>query len=95
MVYRGGAINQDYHLCSDGTVMRKSAAVGEVAGQNMMIYGRSMNQGRGTWHVTVSRGEPFLVVRDGPEQGLRLEYDNNSFLLDGKPYVITASDQCK
>jgi hypothetical protein len=95
MYYGGGAMHQDYHLCSDGTMMRKSATVGQVAGQNMTVYGRSMNRGRGTWHVMVSRGEPYLVVRDGPEQGLRLEYDNDSFLLDGKPYIITASDQCK
>jgi hypothetical protein len=94
-MYYGGAMYQDYHLCSDGTVMRKSASVGQVAGQHMTVYGRSMNQGRGTWHVTVSKGEPFLVVRDGPEQGFRLEYDNDNFLLDGKPYLITASDLCK
>jgi len=95
MYYSGGAIHQDYHLCSDGTLIRKSASVGQVAGQNMMVYGRGINRGRGTWHVTVSSGEPFLVVRDGPEQGLRLEYEGDSFLLDGKPYSITASDLCK
>jgi len=98
MYYGGGgagAMHQDYHLCSDGTMMRKSASVGEVVGQNMMVYGYGMNQGRGTWHVAVSKDEPFLIVRDGPEQGLRLEVDGDSFLLDGKPYNITASDLCK
>jgi hypothetical protein len=95
MYYGGGAMQQDYHLCSDGTVMRKAASVGQVTGQNMMVFGRSMNQGRGTWHVTVLRGEPYLVVRDGPERGLKLEDDGDNFLLDGKPYIITASDLCK
>jgi hypothetical protein len=35
------------------------------------------------------------VLRDGPEQGFKLEYDGDTFLLDSKPYTITASDQCK
>ena len=91
----GGAVHRDYHLCSDGTVMRKSGTVGQAAGPNMMVYGRSMNQGRGTWHVIVSRGLPHLMVRDGPEQELTLEDDGGNFLLNGKPYVITASDLCK
>ena len=54
--FYGGAAHRDYHLCSDGTVMRKSASVGQVAGQNMTVYGRSMNRSRGTWHVIVSAG---------------------------------------
>jgi hypothetical protein len=95
MYYGGGAMHQDYHLCSDGTVVRKSASVGQLTGQNMTVYGRGMNRGRGTWHVMVSKGEPFLVVRDGPEQGLKLEYEHDSILLNGKPYTITASDLCK
>ncbi len=94
MLY-GGATHRDYHLCSDGTVMRKSGSVGRVAGPNMTVYGRSMNQGRGTWQVIVSRGLPHLIVRDGPEQELMLEDDGDNFLLNGKPYVITASDLCK
>jgi hypothetical protein len=95
MFYYGGAMHQDYHLCSDGTFMRKSASVGQATSQNMMVYGQGMNQGRGTWHVAMSKGEPFLVVRDGPEQGFKLEYDGDTFLLDSKPYTITASDLCK
>ena len=94
MVY-GGAAHRDYHLCSDGTVMRKSASVGQVAGQNMTVYGRSMNRSRGTWHVIVSQREPYLIVRDGPEQELKLEDAGDNFLLNGKPYIITASDLCK
>ena len=93
--FYGGAAHRDYHLCSDGTVMRKSRMVGQAAGQTMRVYGRSMNQGRGTWHVIVSRGAPYLIVRDGPEQELMLEYAGDNFLLDGKPYIITASDLCQ
>jgi hypothetical protein len=91
----GGAVQRDYHLCSDGTVMRKSGSVGQAAGPNMMVYGRSMNQGRGTWQVIVSQGMPLLIVRDGPEQELLLEKDGDNFLLNGKPYIITDSDLCK
>lgn len=94
-MYSGGAVQQDYHLCSDGTLMRKSASVGQVAGQNMMVYGRGMNQGRSSWYIDVTSGEPFLVVREGSEQGLRLESDGDNILLDGDPYVITASELCK
>ena len=91
----GGAVHRDYHLCSDGTVMRKSGSVGQAAGPNMMVYGRSMNQGRGTWQVTLSQGMPLLIVRDGPEQEFLLEKDGDNFLLNGKPYIITDSDLCK
>jgi hypothetical protein len=91
----GGAVQRDYHLCNDGTVMRKSGSVSRAAGPNMMVYGRSMNQGRGTWQVVVSQGMPLLIVRDGPEQELLLEKDGDNFLLNGKPYIITESDQCK
>ena len=94
MMY-GGAAHRDFHLCSDGTVMRKSGSVGQVAGPNVTVYGRSMNQGRGTWHVIVSAGAPNLIVRDGPEQELMLEDEDDNFLLDGKPYVITDSDLCE
>jgi hypothetical protein len=94
-MFYGGERQQDYHLCSNGTMLRESASVGEVTGQNVTLYGRGMNRDRGTWRVTVSRNEPFLVVRDGAEQGLSLEVDGDTFLLDGKPYSITASDKCK
>ena len=94
MIY-GGEVNEDYHLCSNGTMMRKSASTGQVASQNMTIYGRGTNRERGRWHVEVSMGEPFLVMSDGGEKGFRLELDNDKFLLDGKPYTITASNQCK
>jgi hypothetical protein len=91
----GGEEYRDYNLCSDGTVMRKSASVSQAAGQNMTVYGRSMNRGRGTWHVIVSAGEPYLIVRDGPEHKLKLEYEHENFLLNGKRYTMTASDLCK
>ena len=94
-MFYGGAAHRDYHLCSDGTVMRKSGSVGQVAGQNMTVYGHSMNRSHGTWHVIVSGGAPNLIVRDGPEQKLMLEDAGDNFLLNGKPYVITASDLCK
>jgi hypothetical protein len=93
--YFGGAAHRDYHLCSDGTVMRKSASVGQVAGQNMTVYGRSMNRSRGTWQVIVSGGSSYLIVRDGPEQELMLEHEGDNFLLNGKPYIITTSELCK
>lgn len=95
MVYYGSSMEQDYDLCSNGTFMRKSASAGQVAGQNMMLYGQGMNQGSGTWHVDLSKGEPYLVMRDASEHGFKLEYDGDTFLLDSKPYTITASDQCK
>ena len=91
----GGAAHRDYHLCSDGTVMRKSASVSRVAGPNITYSGRSMNRSRGTWRVIVSQGTPYLLVRDGDEQELMLEGEGDNFLLNGKPYVITASDLCK
>ena len=94
-MFYGGAAHRDYHLCSDGTVMRKSGTVGKAEGQNMTVYSRSMNRSRGTWHVIVSAGAPYLIVRDGPEQELKLEYEGDNFLLNGKPYVITTSDLCK
>ena len=94
MLY-GGAAYRDYHLCSDGTVMRKSGTVGKAEGQNMTVYSRSMNRSRGTWHVIVSAGAPYLVVRDGPVQELKLEYEGDNFLLNGKPYIIADSDLCK
>ena len=93
--FYGGAEHRDYHLCSDGTVMRKSASVGQVEGQNMTVYSRSMNRSRGTWHVIVSKGAPYLIVRDGPEKELMLEHEGETFLLNGKPYIITNSDLCK
>ncbi len=95
MVYYGGAVQQNYHLCSDGTSIRKSAAAGQAAAQNMVVYGQGTNQGRGRWQVALQKGEPFLVVRDGPEQGFKLEYEGDTFLLDGRPYTITASELCK
>ena len=91
----GGAVHRDYHLCNDGTVMRKSGTVSQAAGPNMTVYGRSMHQGRGTWRVVISQGMPLLIVRDGPEQEFLLEKDGDNFLLNGKPYIITDSDQCK
>jgi hypothetical protein len=91
----GGAQQQDYHLCSDGTMISKSAAVGQVAAPNMTVYGRGMNQERGNWDVDVTMGEPFLLLRDGPVQGFRLEVDGDNLMLDGKPYIVTVSDQCK
>jgi len=93
--FYGGAAHRDYYLCSDGTVMRKSGSVGRVAGQNMTVYSRSMNQSRGTWYVILSEGAPYLVVRDGPEQELMLEDEGDNFLLNGKPYIITANSLCK
>ena len=93
--FYGGAAQRDYNLCSDGTVMRKSGSVGQVAGQNMTVYSHSMNRSRGTWHVILSQGAPTLIVRDGPEQELKLEHEGETFLLNGKPYIITASDLCK
>ena len=94
-MFYGSAAHRDYHLCSDGTVMRKSGTVGKAEGQNMTVYSRSMNRSRGTWHVIVSAGAPYLIVRDGPEQELKLEYEGDNFLLNGKPYIITDSDLCK
>ncbi len=91
----GGAAQRDYHLCSDGTVMRKSASVGQAEGQNMTVYSRSMNRSSGTWLVIVSQGKPYLIVRDGPEQKLALENEGETLLLNGKPYIITDSDLCK
>ena len=91
----GGAVQRDYHLCSDGTVMHKSGAVSRAAGPNMTVVGRSMNQRRGTWRVIVSQGTPYLLVLDGDEEELMLEYEGDNFLLNGKPYIITASDLCK
>lgn len=91
----GGEEYRDYNLCSDGTVKRKAASVSQATGQNMTVYSRSMNRGNGTWHVIVSQAEPFLIVRDGPEHKLKLEYEGEHFLLNGKRYTITASDLCK
>ena len=93
--FYGGAAHRDYHLCSDGTVMRKSGSVSQAAGPNMTAYGRSMNQSRGTWYVIVSQGAPYLIVRDGPEQELKLENEGDNILLNGKRYNITANDLCK
>jgi hypothetical protein len=99
MYYYSAPVQQNYNLCSDGTLIRESAATGQAAGQtpgqSMMVYGQGMNQGRGTWQVEVFKGEPFLVVRDGPELGFRLEYEGDAFLLDSRPYTITNSDRCK
>lgn len=61
----------------------------------MMVYGQAMNQGRGTWHVGLQKGEPFLVVRDGPEQGFKLDQENNNLLLDNMQYYATDSDLCQ
>jgi hypothetical protein len=94
MVY-GGAAYRDYHLCSDGTVMRKSGSFSQATGQNMTFYSRSTNRSSGSWRVIVSQGEPFLIVQDGPEQELKLENEGDNFLLNGKPYIITDSDLCK
>ena len=94
-MFAGGAVHSDYDLCSDGTVMRKSGSVGQVAGQNMTVYSHSMNRSRGTWRVILSQDEPYLIVRDGPEQELKLEGDDDNFLLNGKPYTITASELCR
>jgi hypothetical protein len=93
--FYGGAAQRDYHLCSDGTVMRKSGSVSQVAGPNMTVYGRSMNQSRGTWHVIMAEGAPYLIIRDGREQKLMLEDEGDNFLLNGKPYIITTNDLCK
>jgi len=87
--------HRDYYLCSDGTVMRKPAAAGQAAGQNMPVYPPGMNPGPGTWHVIVSEGAPFLIVRDGPEHELKLENEGDNFLLNGKPYIITANELCE
>ncbi len=94
MVY-GGAAHRDYHLCSDGTVMRKSASVSQVEGQNLQFYGRSTNRSRGKWDVIVSQATPYLIVLDGAEEELKLEYEGENFLLNGRPYIITDSDLCK
>ena len=94
-MFYGGAVHRDYHLCSDGTVMRKSGSVGQVAGQNMMVYGSSMNRSHGTWRVIASEGAPYLIVRDGREQKLKLEDEGDNFLLNGKPYIITDNELCK
>jgi hypothetical protein len=93
--FYGGAVHKDYHLCSDGSLRRKSGSVGQAAGQNVMVYGQSMNQSQGTWHVIVSEGAPYLIVRDGREQKLKLEFEGDNFLLNGKPYTISATDLCK
>ena len=99
MYYGGSAMQKNYHLCSDGTVIRKSASAGQAtaqeAGQSMMAYGQAMNQGRGTWHVALQKGELFLIVRDGPEQGLKMEQEGDTFLLDSMPYYVTDSDLCQ
>jgi hypothetical protein len=94
MVY-GGSAFRDYYLCSDGTVMRKSGSTGQVTGQNMTVYSYGMNRSHGTWRVILSEGAPFLIVRDGPEQELKLENEGDNILLNGRPYIITASDLCK
>ena len=95
--YFGGAAHRDYHLCSDGTVTRKTASVTQVASPNMTLTGRSSNRSRGTWRVIVSQGAPYLLVLEGPEQEqeLALEEEGDNFLLNGKPYTITDSDLCK
>ena len=91
----GAAPNPDYHLCSDGTVMRKPGPVGRAPGAGMPAYGGGMNQGRGTWQVIVSKGAPYLIVRDGPEQKLMLEVEGNNLLLNGKRYTAAANDLCR
>ncbi|MBT8125853.1 MAG: hypothetical protein KJP15_00105 [Gammaproteobacteria bacterium] len=91
----GGPVQPDYHLCSDGTVMRKPRPAGRAAGQNMPVYSPGMNQSRGTWYVIVSKGQPYLIVRDGREQKLMLEPEGNNLLLNGKRYISAANDLCK
>lgn len=96
----GGAPHGDYYLCSDGTVLRQpgpvgQVPVGQVPGQNVGVQSPGMNQGRGTWHVIVSEGAPYLIVRDGREQKLMLEYEAEDFLLNGKRYIITANNLCR
>lgn len=87
--------HRDYNLCSDGSVMHKPVAAGQAPAQNIPVYDYGMNLGSGTWHVIVSEGAPFLIVRDGPEHELKLEDEHDNFLLNGKPYVITDSELCK
>jgi hypothetical protein len=91
----GGEANPDYHLCSDGTVMRKPGPAGRAAGQNMPVYSPGVNQSRGTWHVIVSKGIPYLMVRDGRDQRLKLEAEGDNFLLNGKRYIVTANELCR
>ena len=93
--FYGGAAQRDYHLCNDGTVMRKSAAATQYAGPNLKVAGRSTNRSRGRWEVIISQGTPYLIVLDGDEQELALEFEGDNFLLNGKPYIITDSDLCK
>jgi len=45
--------------------------------------------------LIVSQGAPYLIVRDGREQKLKLEDVGDNVLLNGMPYIITANDVCK
>jgi len=90
----GGAVHLEYHLCSDGTVVRESGAVGQMSGSNIPDYGNNTQQKRGMWRVIVSKGAPYLIVRDRREHELMLEDEGDNFLLSGNPYTITASDLC-
>lgn len=91
----GGVAPLEYHLCSNGAMVREPGAVGQVPGPNMPGYGDGMHQRRVMWRVSVSDGAPYLIVRDGREQKLMLEDEAETFLLNGKPTIITASDLCK
>ncbi len=85
----------DYYLCSDGTAIHKSGPVGRAPRQNMTVYNRGRDQRRGTWFVIVSKGTPYLIVRDDREQKLMLEDEGDNFMLHGKRYIITANNLCK
>ncbi len=90
-----GGPQRDYYLCSDGTVMRKPAPARQVAGPNMGAQNQRMNQGRGTWQVTASKGTPYLMIRDGREQRLMLEVEGSNLLLNGERYISAANDLCQ
>ena len=90
-----GAAHLEYHLCSDGAVVREPGAVGQIPGPNILDYGNNTQQKRGLWRVIVSKGAPYLIVRDRHEHELMLEDESDNFLLNGKPYTISASDLCK
>ena len=91
----GGVVDLEYHLCSDGAVTRLTGAVGQVPGQTMPNYGDGMKQRRAMWRVIVLDGAPYLIVREDRDKELMLEDEGETFLLNGKPYTITASDLCK
>ena len=91
----GGPPQLEYHLCSNGTVVRETAVAGQTPEPTMPGYGDNAQQKRGMWRVIVSSGAPYLIVRDRREHELMLEDGDETFLLNGNPYTITASDLCQ